>query len=84
MARAGHFWLRPSIGLACGETSRCRAVGNGDHVVYRQKLGPGQAGAHALRASDRVGIQVVGYGAATSYMYPGGLDLANIGPPPIR
>jgi hypothetical protein len=61
-----------------------QSVGNGQYVVYRQKLGPGQAGAHTLRASDRVGIQVVGYGAATSYMYPGGLDLANIATPPIR
>jgi hypothetical protein len=54
----------------------------GEYVVYRQKLGPGQAGAHTLSASDRVGIQVVGYGIATSYRYPGGLDLANIAPPP--
>ena len=61
-----------------------QSVGNGEYAVYRQKLGPGQAGAHTLRASDRVGIQVVGYGAATSYMYPGGLDLANIATPPIR
>jgi hypothetical protein len=53
----------------------------GGYVVYRQKLGAGQAGAHVLSASDRVGIQVVGYGTATSYMYPGGLDLANIAPP---
>ena len=54
----------------------------GGYVVYRQKLASGQAGAHVLSASERVGIQVVGYGTATSYMYPGGLDLANIAPPP--
>jgi hypothetical protein len=59
-------------------------VGAGGYSVYRVKLGPGQAGAHALTASERVGIQVVGYGTATSYMYPGGLDLANIAPPPAR
>jgi hypothetical protein len=60
------------------------AVGSGVYAIYRQKLGSGQAGAHTLSASDRVGIQVVGYGTATSYMYPGGLDLANISPPPIK
>jgi hypothetical protein len=57
-------------------------VGAASYSVYRVKLGPGQAGAHVLTASERVGIQVVGYGTATSYMYPGGLDLANISPPP--
>jgi hypothetical protein len=57
-------------------------VGTGGFSVYRVRLGPGQAGAHVLTASERVGIQVVGYGTATSYMYPGGLDLANIAPPP--
>jgi hypothetical protein len=57
-------------------------IGTSAYGVYRVKLGVGQAGAHVLTASDRVGIQVVGYGTATSYMYPGGLDLANIAPPP--
>jgi hypothetical protein len=35
-----------------------------------------------LSASQAVGIQVVGYGSYTSYMYPGGLDLLRIAPPP--
>jgi hypothetical protein len=59
-------------------------VGADAYSVYRVKLGAGQAGAHVLTASERVGIQVVGYGTATSYMYPGGLDLANIAPPPAQ
>jgi hypothetical protein len=59
-------------------------VGDNAYSVYRVKLGPGQAGAHVLTASQRIGIQVVGYGTATSYMYPGGLDLANIAPPPAQ
>ncbi len=56
------------------------------YVVYRVQLGSGQAGAHTLSASQPVGIQVVGYGAYTSYMYPGGLDLSQIAapPPPIH
>jgi len=65
-------------------TARPQAVGTGAYAVYRVKLGAGRAGAHVLTASQRVGIQVVGYGTATSYMYPGGLDLANIAPPPPR
>jgi hypothetical protein len=78
---------RPGVGMALdghAVTAAPEAVGTGAYVVYRQKLGSGQAGAHTLIASDRVGIQVVGYGTATSYMYPGGLDLVNIAPPPIR
>jgi hypothetical protein len=58
-----------------------QTIGTSAYGVYRVRLGPGQAGAHVLTATDRVGIQVVGYGTATSYMYPGGLDLANIAPP---
>jgi hypothetical protein len=27
-------------------------------------------------------VQVIGYGAYTSYQYPAGLDLAEIAPPP--
>jgi hypothetical protein len=78
---------KPGISVALdgqGVTAEPRSIGTGGYAVYHQKLGPGQAGAHTLNASDRVGIQVVGYGTATSYMYPGGLDLANIAPPPIR
>jgi hypothetical protein len=78
---------KPGIDMALdgqAVTAVPEAVGTGGYAVYRQKLGPGQAGAHTLSASDRIGIQVVGYGTATSYMYPGGLDLANIAPPPIQ
>ena len=77
----------PGVGMALdghAVTAVPAAVGTGGYVVYRQKLGSGRAGAHTLIASDRVGIQVVGYGTATSYMVPGGLDLANIAPPPAR
>jgi len=63
-------------------TAAPQAIGTSGYGVYRQKLGPGRAGSHTLTASDRVGIQVVGYGTGTGYMYPGGLDLANIAPPP--
>jgi hypothetical protein len=59
-----------------------QAIGTSGYTVSRVQLGGGQAGAHVLTASKPVGIQVVGYGSYTSYMYPGGLDLARIAPPP--
>ena len=37
-----------------------------------------------LREDGQKGIVVYGYGAYTSYMYPGGLDLQRISPPIIR
>ena len=50
--------------------------------VSRVPLGPGNNGAHVLTANTGVGIQVMGYGAYTSYQYPGGLNLLAIAPPP--
>lgn len=52
--------------------------------VARVTLGPGQDGAHVLESNEPVGIQVMGYGAYTSYQYPGGLDLELIAPPPVK
>jgi hypothetical protein len=53
-----------------------------NYGIARVKLGPGNKGAHVLTATAPVGIQVFGYGAYTSYHYPGGLDLKAIAPPP--
>jgi hypothetical protein len=52
--------------------------------VSRVLLNVGNNGAHSLSASAPVGIQVIGYGAYTSYQYPGGLDLDAIAPPPAK
>jgi hypothetical protein len=41
-------------------------------------------GAHLLTGTQPIGIQVMGYGAYTSYQYPGGLDLSQIAPPPPK
>jgi len=60
-----------------------RAIANG-LGVSRILLGPGKNGAHTLLASEPVGMQVIGYGSYTSYMYPGGLDLKAIAPPPVK
>jgi hypothetical protein len=59
-----------------------KVVGTTTYGVIRQKLGPGTAGAHVMTSDQPVGIQVMGYGAYTSYQYPGGLDLQMIAPPP--
>jgi hypothetical protein len=51
--------------------------------LVREPLDDGQGGAHRLEASAKVGLQVMGFGAATSYCYPGGLDLKLISEPPV-
>ena len=55
-----------------------------NYGVSRVLLHAGNNGAHTLSASAPVGIQVIGYGAYTSYQYPGGLDLDAIAPPPAK
>jgi IgGFc binding protein len=50
--------------------------------INRVPLGPGNNGAHVLTSTLPVGLQVIGYGAYTSYQYPGGLNLDLIAPPP--
>jgi hypothetical protein len=50
--------------------------------VVRVKLGPGKGGAHVLSASAPAGVEVVGYGDNTSYLYPAGMNLSLIAPPP--
>ncbi|MBI4703375.1 MAG: IgGFc-binding protein [Deltaproteobacteria bacterium] len=59
-------------------------IGGSSFGVARVQLGPGSGGAHVLTATSPVGIQVAGYGAYTSYYYPGGLDLKMIAPPPVK
>jgi len=59
------------------------AIGAAGYGVARVKLGAGQAGAHVMTSDQPVGIQVLGYGDATSYQYPGGLNLEPIAPPPL-
>jgi len=60
------------------------AVLSNGYVVVRQMLGPGIDGAHLIVSDMPVGIQVIGYGVATSYQYPGGSNLVRIAPPPIK
>ena len=70
-------------------TANEEAIGATGWVLVREPLGPGNDGAHLLEAADpddpkrpRFGLQVMGYGHATGYMYPGGLNLDLISDPP--
>ena len=63
-------------------TTTSTAVGNSGLVVFRIKLGAGNAGGHRLECDKPCGLQVIGYGSYTSYQYPGGLNLLSIAPPP--
>jgi hypothetical protein len=60
-----------------------------DWVVVREALGAGSNGVHVLESdageggdAPGMGLQVMGYGHATGYMYPGGLNLELISEPP--
>jgi IgGFc binding protein len=56
---------------------------NGSWSVVRIELtNTGEDGAHVLTGTKPFGVQVIGYGAYTSYQYPAGLDLVPISPPP--
>lgn len=50
--------------------------------LVRETLGEGTNGSHRLEATEKVGLQVMGFGSATSYSYPGGLDLKPISQAP--
>jgi hypothetical protein len=51
--------------------------------VVRMELALGVDGTHVLDCDQPVGLQVMGYGFATSYNYPGGVNLTQISDPPI-
>jgi hypothetical protein len=57
-------------------------IGSSGLGVARARLGRGRDGAHSLSADQPIGVQVIGYGAYTSYQYPAGLYLEPIAPPP--
>jgi hypothetical protein len=53
------------------------SIGESGYGVARVMLNAGTS-AHRLIADQEVGLTVYGYGAYTSYMYPGGADLERI------
>jgi hypothetical protein len=50
-------------------------VGASGYSIIQMPLDNSGNGNHTIEATDRVGISVYGYGFATSYWYPGGLEL---------
>jgi hypothetical protein len=67
-------------GISVDETSTPIAGGYG---VTRIELNLNQGGTHVLECEEPVGLQVMGYGFATSYNYPGGMNLVEISDPPV-
>jgi hypothetical protein len=60
-------------------------IGSSGWSVARQLLGGEGGGIHTLTTTHEagVGLQVMGFGSATSYYYPGGLNLKKISIPPV-
>lgn len=53
-------------------------IGASGYGALRVQLDDGDAGNHLIASDLPFGITVYGYGHATSYWYPGGLDLQEI------
>jgi hypothetical protein len=65
-------------------TAAFEKIGTGNWTVIRTELKKGaDGGVHKLISDVPVGLQVMGFGFATSYYYPGGLDLKIISEPVI-
>jgi hypothetical protein len=60
-------------------------IGKSEWGFVRAKLGGENGGVHKISTTDArgLGLQVEGFGKATSYYYPGGLNLKHISEPPI-
>jgi hypothetical protein len=60
-------------------------IGASGWSLARQQLSGAGGGIHSLTTSHEagLGLQVVGFGNATSYYYPGGLNLKKISEPPV-
>jgi hypothetical protein len=61
------------------------AIGNSKWGSLRLKLDNANGGVHTLTTTHMsgLGLQVMGFGSATSYYYPGGLNLERITDPPV-
>lgn len=71
-----------SIQLDGAAVSAAQEPVSSSYVVMRVPLQDSNGGSHLITGDQPFGIQVVGYGSYTSYMYPGGLNLDLIAPPP--
>ena len=61
------------------------AIGGSGWSVVRVPLSGDTGGVHKLSTTHEqgIGLQVVGFGHATGYYYPGGLNLELISDPPV-
>lgn len=66
-------------------TATATAIGNSGWSSMRLPLDADSGGVHKLTtdAEGGLGLQVMGFGFATSYYYPGGLNLQRISAPPV-
>jgi hypothetical protein len=64
-------------------TGAPQAIGATGWSIVREPLSAATGGVHKLSADQSVGLQVMGFGHATSYYYPGGLNLELISDPPV-
>jgi hypothetical protein len=61
------------------------AIGTSEWTFARVPLSNDGGGVHTISTDDArgLGLQVAGFGYATSYYYPGGLNLNLISEPPV-
>lgn len=64
-------------------TGAQQAIGATGWSIVREPLSAASGGVHRLSADQNVGLQVMGFGHASSYYYPGGLNLELISKPPV-
>ncbi len=66
-------------------TTSPTVIGNSGWSTVRLALDASTGGVHKLTTDHEqgLGLQVMGFGFATSYYYPGGLNLRRISDPPV-
>lgn len=64
-------------------TSAPQAIGATGWSIIREPLKADGGGVHKLSSDKNVGLQVMGFGHASSYYTPGGLNLELISDPPV-
>lgn len=66
-------------------TAAQEPIAGSEWSIVRAPLSPDGGGVHQISTTDErgLGLQVAGFGNATSFYYPGGLNLKLIAPPPV-
>ena len=65
-------------------TAAQEAIAGSEWSIVRAPLDPSAGGVHKISTTDErgIGLQVAGFGNATAFYYPGGMNLELIAPPP--